>query len=362
MKLKLPKLKKDYYTTIILILGILTLSIVQSSLFSIESSDNIIYFEGNNTLNYSTLTLKQKIAQMLIVYEKQDNLEDFTEMVVGGIYVDPKPSKEDFIKDISNFQDSAKIPIFVTADMEGCWNPLETVKDFPTFKEIETEEEAYDLGLETGETLKELGFNFNFAPVVDLEDTIWNCRVFQGTPAEVSKRAISYIKGLEEYGILTSAKHYPGQTLHIKDPHKNLVYATIEEKDLEPFDIAIKNNVTSIMVSHVIVNGSVDSESKPSVVSEKLISELKQKYNGLIVTDEVNMLGVKSFYENIDDMYIDLVKAGNDVILNFNRDSEEIYYMIKVIENAVQSGEISEERIDESVVKILKAKGINLIY
>ena len=111
------------------------------------------------------------------------------------------------------------------------------------------------------------------------------------------------------------------------------------------------------MVSHVIASGAVDTEGKPAVVSEAVISELKQNYSGLIISDEINMLGLKKYYSTLDEMYVAVFAAGNDLILNFNEDPNEIYHLIQVIKEAVDRGEIDEERIDDSVEKILAAKG-----
>jgi beta-N-acetylhexosaminidase len=145
------------------------------------------------------------------------------------------------------------------------------------------------------------------------------------------------------------------------DLHKYSVYASVDANDLLPFENAIKNNVSAIMVSHTIVNGFLDSEAKPSDVSVKLVGGLRNGFTGLIVTDEINMQGLKSYYSDDDAMYVDLFKAGNDLVLNFNSDPRVLDHMITVIENAVKSGEISEDRIDASVTRILAAKGINVV-
>ena len=140
-----------------------------------------------------------------------------------------------------------------------------------------------------------------------------------------------------------------------------ITYANIEEDDLVPFRETIKNGVKGVMISHIIVDGAVDSEAKPSVVSEKLVNGLRHQFDGLIITDEIRMLGLRDYYSSIDNMYIDLFKSNNDLILNFDTNPENIYNMIIVVENAVNRGEIDEKRIDRSVVRILKAKGINVI-
>jgi len=119
--------------------------------------------------------------------------------------------------------------------------------------------------------------------------------------------------------------------------------------------------VSAIMISHKIVTGFVDSESKPSVVSEKLVRDLRNNFSGLIITDEIGMGGLKKYYSDVNKMYVDLFRADNDIILDFDRDPANLYKMISVVEDSVKRGEISEDRIDRSVERIFKAKGISVV-
>ena len=325
-----------------------------------EEPSNILYDSSTNTLYLDSLTLKQKIAQMIVAYENEDK-KVLQDMFIGGIHLKTKANKSEYIETINGLQNGAIIPFFFTVDLEGCSNPFENFQIFSDARDIKNKEEAYQLGYEHGKLLKEMGFGINFAPVVDLEDNIWNCRNFNGNPDEISEKADSYIDGLQANGIIATAKHYPGKTLIVRDPHKYLVYATIEERDMLPFDKAIGDNVSAIMISHLIVNGSLDSQLKPSVTSQDLVDSLKAKFKGLIVTDEINMVGLKNYYgDDIDRMFVDVFKANNDLILDFDRDPKQINRMISVVEKAVRNNDISKERIDHSVVKILNAKGINV--
>ena len=328
---------------------------------AIERPDNILYDSEAGTIRLDSLTLRQKISQMVITYGNEGNKDFIQNTLMGGVYFVSKPTKQDFIDTTAFFQEDAIIPLFISADLEGCWNPFIKFYKSPTLSQIETKEEAYVLGMEHGQILKDAGFNLNFAPVVDLEDNIWECRSFKGTLEEISEKAAYYIRGIEEKGIMSSAKHYPGKTLLTKDPHKHIAYATIEEKDLFPYEYAINGSVSSIMISHIIVQGMVDSEGKPSVASEELVNGLRKTYDGLIITDEIRMLGLADYYEDIDQMYIDVFRADNDIILNFDDDQATLYHMIVVVEDAVNRGEISEERIDSSVTRILEAKGLEVI-
>jgi len=337
------------------------------STFDLAEPTNIRYDASTKTLELDSLTLKQKIAQMVIVYGNDESRREWQKMAVGGIFLEAKPSAKDFQKSIEKYQESSLIPFLVTADVEGCRNPFESFKTFPTFKEIQTVQEAYNVGFSAGKTMRELGFNMNFAPVVDLEDTIWGCRSFSGTAEEISVKTAAYVDGLSTQGILSVAKHYPGKTLCVSDTHLVGGQAEIESQDLLPFQTAMNEGVSGIMISHLIVNGAINSQGKPGVVSPTLVQDLKNEFTGLIITDEIGMLGLRDYYTNAQgqtnykQMFLDLFQTENDLILTFDRNPEHVYGMISVIEEAVKKGEISEERIDSSVRKIMKAKGITLI-
>ncbi|MBW2993634.1 hypothetical protein KY317_03615 [Candidatus Woesearchaeota archaeon] len=358
------KLHKDCLVTAILVMVIVVLFVINLEnmrALEVEDTSGIDFDRKTNTIHLDSLTLRQKIGQMIIVSGIKRNRRDIRNMIIGGIYLGAKPTKERYIKTIADFQNSSIIPLFITVDMEGFRNPFANFQEFPTFAEIETKEEAYEVGYNHGKVLKELGFSINFAPVVDLRDDIWKCRSFPGTPEEIAEKSNYYINGLQENQIIATSKHYPGKTLVVDDPHKVVVSAEIDKNDLLPFKGNIKNNVHAIMVSHIIVKGDVDSESKPSVVSERIIKGLKEDFTGLVITDEIKMLGLKNYYLDINEMFIDVFKANNDVILNFDISTRNIYDMINAVAEAVERGEISEERIDKSVTKILNAKGIRVI-
>jgi len=227
------------------------------------------------------------------------------------------------------------------------------------FNEISKVGDAFEKGFAEGKYLKSLGFSLNFAPVVDLDDQIWKCRSFPGEKEEVAELARSYVLGLQSQDIIGTAKHYPGRTLVVRDTHKFMVEAEISEEDIYPYK-RISEDVESIMVSHIITTGEINSQGIPSVVSEEVVRELKQDFGGLIISDEINMLGLRDFFESIDDMYVAVFKSGNDIILNFNEDPNEVYRMIQVVKEAVQDGVISESDIDSSVEKILEAKGLRI--
>ncbi len=352
-----------YFLISLIVLNLLlgAVSVAKTRGIFIPKQPKPIVVEG--TIDLDDLTLKQKIAQMTVILGISYYSGVLKKMQLGGIHLHAMVSEEAFRKTIEKFQEGMEIPFMVTADLEGCVNPFAYFKEFKSANEIESLGDAFEKGKIEGKYLKDLGVTVDFAPVVDLDDTIWRCRSFPGNEEKVSELANAYILGMQDEGILATAKHYPGKTLVIKDPHKYLAAAEITEEDLYPYNSLVdKGTVEAIMVSHLITFGEVNSEGKPSIASQRIINGLREEigFEGLIITDEINMQGVKKFYYSLEEMYVEVFKAGADIVLNFNDDPNEIYHMIEVVEEAVLNVEIEEEKIDASVKRILEFKGFNV--
>jgi beta-N-acetylhexosaminidase len=342
---------------IVLILG--TLNVAKARGWLIPEMDQIAIEDG--TIYLDSLSLEQKISQMVVVHGGHWNLKPWKDMQIGGFHLFALENPEVYKDIIKKFQQGMQVPFFVTVDYEGCLNPFANFINGTVASEIESAGDAYEKGSIDGELLHNLGFTINFAPVVDLNDDIWGCRSFPGDEENIAKLAEAYVLGLQSNDVIATAKHYPGKTLVVKDPHKNIVFASINDADTLPYEyLTEKDDIGSVMVSHIITNGTIDSLGIPSVVSSDVIMPLKESFSGLIISDEINMLGLKDFYETIDDMYIAVFKAGNDIVLNFNEDPNEIYRMILIVKEAVENGEIPLEQIDASVTKILELKGFNV--
>jgi beta-glucosidase-like glycosyl hydrolase len=198
-----------------------------------------------------------------------------------------------------------------------------------------------------------LGFNLNFAPVAEFSDEVYGGRAFQGTKEEVKEKLSFYIKGLQE-NIAGTCKHYPGKgminNLHIKDDEQ-----IISKEDLELFDVCFNNNILGVMVGHQIVTGELDSNGMPSSVSKEIIFTIDDSV--LIIADEINMAGLKNFYSDKTELYVDLINSGENVILDFKLNPISMYKLIGKLEEEVEEGNINEDNVDESVKKILMMKG-----
>lgn len=316
-----------------------------------ENIDNIIIY--NNTIQFDSLTLRQKIAQMIVVWEGNDD-GNFVKLNFGGIYPDEQDSEEKYENLIKEYQNNSKIELFFVADLEGAWNPFSNFQEFPKFSEITTKEEAYNVGLAHGKILKRIGFNLNFAPVVEFSDDVYGGRVFQGSKEEIKEKSSFYIQGLQE-NVAGTCKHYPGKGM-INNLHIGKDEQVISKEDLELFDICFENNISAIMIGHQIVKGELDSNGKSASVSEEIISNIKT--NQLIISDEINMRGLKSFYLfNKKALYRDLINSGENLILDFKLTPNSAYKLLDKLEKLVRDGKIDENKINQSVKKILIAKG-----
>ncbi|MBD3253030.1 hypothetical protein GF386_04825, partial [Candidatus Pacearchaeota archaeon] len=314
--------------------------------------ENIII--KNKTIDFDSLTLKQKLAQMIIVSGDRKNNQELVNLGIGGIFLSKQISAEDYKSLIEDYQKKSKIRLLVTTDMEGFWNPFYNFKQFPSFSEIRNEVEAYEVGLEQGKLMKELGFNLNFAPVAEFSDKVYGGRVFLGSKKEINNKLENYIKGLQE-SVNGTCKHYPGKGM-IKNTHWRRDRQEITRDDLELFETCFKSNISAVMIGHQIVCGEVDSGGVPSSISEKIIGRIPGNF--LIVSDEINMLGLKSFYFfNKKELYKDLINSGENVILDFKLNPGSADRLLKKLEKMVEKKEINEERVDESVKKILEFKG-----
>ena len=351
--------KKVFFALVVLVLLLSIVNIMKAKGWLIPQQEPVDV--KDKVVDLQKLSLDQKIAQMIVVVGSTENYWPWRNMQLGGIHLFSRQTEHVFNNTIIDFQYQMAIPFFVTADLEGCVTPFGFIRQFTPASEVDTVDKAFAKGVEEGQFLHRLGFNLNFAPVVDLKDDIWKCRSFPGDEAKISELAQAYLTGLQTQEVIGTAKHYPGKTLIVKDPHKYVVTAEIGKKDVYPYEYLAKNGeVKAIMVSHIITSGQIDSEGVPSVVSKKVLDDLRTNFDGLIVSDEIHMLGLKDYYRSLDEMYIGVFKAGNDVVLNFDKDPNEIYHMIQVVKAAVERGEIPEAQIDASVTRILEAKGFTV--
>jgi len=310
-------------------------------------------------ISLTNMTLQEKIGQLIIVKPEKLDKRYLEELHIGGIFLNKGSTPESYKSTINFYQNNSNINLFVATDMEGYWNPFQEFYKSKNFGGIKSQKEAYELGKEHGVILKNLGFNLDFSPIVEVRNEVWIGRSFTGSDKEIKEKIKGYIQGIHSEEIMATAKHYPGGNL-VKNPHLLKYKVNSTKQEIEMFDEAIKSDVDFIMIGHPVIYGELDSKGKQATISPEIIQPLKEKFEGLIITDAVTMMGLRvSYLFNFKKVYPDLILAGNDIILDTHIHSgyRKIKKRISELEKAVQKGRISEERIDESVKRILEVKG-----
>ncbi len=368
------------------ILIILVILLVPSRKFS---QDNNIAFSFNklfplseNDLHWvdstlANLSLREKCAQMIFPYTNGKDPSDFhkgykriieivkNEQPGGLLFL--QGTFENQTRLINELQAISKVPLLITIDMErGVGMRLEDAVEFP-FKMAfaATGDPTYDywMAKAAAEEGRAIGVHQNFAPLVDVVDDyrnpIINVRAYSSDPKVVAIHSDSFIRGMHEGGMITTAKHFPGHGATDLDSHNELpiIDLTKEQlwnRDLKPFREAIKSGVKSVMIGHLDVPELSKTPGIPATFSYSIVTRLLKKemgFDGLVVTDALNM---HSLTDNFTQKEIALlaVQAGNDVLL-FPESEKE---MIDGLVEAVDQGRLTEKRIDKSVSKILKIK------
>ena len=357
--------------------------------------------EGRLERILSAMTLEQKVAQLFVV--RPESLVDVGTVVeagdstrkaiekrpVGGICYfsenleDPEQTSE-MLRNSSNFaKDSCGLPLFLCVDEEGgtvarvAQDEDFEVEDVGNMKDIGATgktNEARDAARYVGGYLKELGFNVDFAPVADIvtsEDSPMYKRAFGDTPELVSEMVKAQVEGYERSGVLCSAKHFPGIGAAEEDSHDQSIYSskTAEEMrswELVPFAAAIDAHVPMVMVGHLTCTGITPEREEgegddkktiptpPATYDGNVINVLLRHtmgYQGIVVTDSLEM-GAVADYCSPGEQAVLAVEAGADLVL-LPKDFDKAYDGLL---EAVKSGRISEDRINESVRRITAEK------
>ena len=274
---------------------------------------------------------------------------------------------------VNQLQRESKLPLIVAADFErGLSMRLNGATIFPhamAFGAAGKPELAEQFGRIVAQEARAVGVEWNFFPVADVNSNpanpIINTRAFGEDPEQVASLESAYIRGSRQEGMLTTAKHFPGHGDTGSDSHLGLAAVNrtrdqIEQIDLLPFRSAIAAGVDSVMVAHVTAPALEPDSGKVATTSAAIINGiLKQElgFKGLVVTDAMEMGALTRLYPQGGSAAsahaaIDAVKAGNDMLL-LPSDLEGAF---RGLLGAVRSGEVSESRINESVLKILRAK------
>lgn len=333
----------------------------------------------------TSMSLDEKIYQLFFVKPEtiiesdpvvsagEETSNALAQYPVGGIiyFSENIQTREQTIEMIKNSQDYSKIPLFIGVDEEGGTiarignNVQMGTTKLPSMEKIGSSgdsRKAYEIGETLAADIGELGFNVDFAPVADIivnkKNTEIGDRSFGEDPELVSEMVIAEVKGLQENNVSAVLKHFPGHGSTVSNSHEgnSVSLRTLEElekAEFVPFREGIEAGADFVLVSHMTLVNATKEKVPASLSGEVITGWLKGKlnYDGIVITDALRMKAISDDYSSAE-AAVKTIKAGSDMILM----PENVYEAYNGIADAVENGDITEERIDSSVKKILNLK------
>lgn len=335
------------------------------------------------------LTTEEKVAQLFVItpealtgYQTVTQAKDVTaeaygKRPVGGVILFAKNILEpaqiwEMNKDLHNIaMNRVDIPLWIAVDEEGgsvtrvAGNPAFEAEEFlPAYDMTEKEgaEGVYEQGVKIGNYLSEHGFDLDFAPVADVwsnpDNKVIGTRSYNSDPRIVAEMSSVFLDGLHE-NMLGCLKHFPGHGATVADSHEGSVqaFATLDEMrvcEFLPFKRGIENGVKIIMVGHIETPNVEESGGMPASLSNYMVTTVLREemgFEGVVITDAMNMGAITQQYDS-GHAAVAAIEAGVDIIL-MPEDFEMAYQGVC---EAVRDGRITEQRVEESVRRILRVK------
>lgn len=324
-----------------------------------------------------SLTVRQKVGQLVMPWllgnyaafdsEEYDTLRVWVDSLgVGGIIISIGPPLEIAAK-LNALQRSARLPLLIAADLEyGSGMRLRGGTAFPPPMAIAAGArvtDAYELGRITAQEARAVGIHMTFSPVADLNSNpanpIVNTRAFGEDPELAAPFLRAYVAGASDYGLFTTAKHFPGHgdtdvDSHIDLPVVRACWGRLDSLELEPFRIAIRAGVTSVMTAHVAVPCMTADRPEAATLSHRVMTDLLRDslgFEGLVVTDALDMGAIVREF-GPGESAVQAFLAGSDLLLMPADPRAAIDAMVA----AVDSGRVPIERLDRSVRRMLELK------
>jgi len=323
---------------------------------------------------FNSLSIDERIAQLFIVSawsnKSKNHVDEITKLIkdykIGGlIFMQGGPVRQAILTNY--YQSISKTPLFISIDAEwGLGMRLDSTVSFPRqmmLGALHDDTLIYEMGKEIAIECKRLGIQINYAPVIDINNNYLNPvigrRSFGENKEQIVQKAYCYMSGMQDNRVIAVGKHFPGHGDTDSDSHLGLpvVCSSVEQLDtmeLYPFKKLISKGVAGIMVAHLSVPALDTTINLPSTLSPKIIKGLLKTelgFKGLVFTDALNMKGVSNYF-NPGDIEVKAILAGNDILVF----SEDVPYAICKIEEAIDSGLISMDDINERCKKVLAAK------
>lgn len=326
------------------------------------------------------MSLRDKVCQMMFVRPESitgidvvtaagDTTKSALEQYpVGGIvYFAQNMESKDQVKEmIDNSQSYSKVGLFISTDEEGgmvnrLMNTVGTtyIDSMYNYKDEGTQK-AHDNAYTIASDMAALGFNMDFAPVADVwsnpDNTVIGERAYSDDYSQAAELVGSAVKGFEDGGVMCTLKHFPGHGDTAEDSHYSSAYVRrtkdeIMADEMQPFTAGIDAGAEFVMVGHLIVP---DIDELPATLSYKITTEMlrnEMHFEGIAITDSLAMSSIADNY-GVGESAVMSIKAGIDMLL----DPTDIDTVIDAVVQAVESGDITEDRIDDSVRKILALK------
>lgn len=349
-----------------------------------EPEEEVDWLEEMVEASISEMPLEDRVAGLFMITPEaltgvdkairagEGTREALNKYAVGGLvyFSQNITDKEQLMEMLTNTRSMSKYPIFLAVDEEG--GTVRRVGD----SSIEVEEvgnmsdigaagdvnAAYDSGAVIATYLYELGFNLDFAPVADVvadvENSAIGTRSFGSDPAAVGDMVSSMVSGIQDTGISSCLKHFPGIGAASEDTHDGMVVIEksaeeLSASELIPFKAGIGAGAHFVMVGHASLP-NVIGDNTPCSLSEAVITNTLRGelgYNGIVITDAMNMSAITEYYA-ADEAAVMALKAGADMIL-MPENFETAYNGVLA---AVQEGVIAEERVNESLKRIYRVK------
>ena len=323
---------------------------------------------------YNSLSQDEKLGQLFIValYTNKDEAHIngvrnivVNEKIGGLILMQDDAARE--INLVNEFQKKSKIPLMIGMDAEwGLFQRIAAAHKFPwamTLGAIQDKSLISEMSAKIAEDAKRMGINWDFAPVVDVNtnpnNPIIGNRSFGSEVPNVISSALAYSNGLQDNNILAAIKHFPGHGDTDQDSHLDLPVIShslkrLNEIEIAPFKALMDKGIGGVMVAHLYVPALEKTKGIPASISKNIITGILKDqlgYKGLIITDALNMGAVANKFKagELDALAF---AAGNDIMLF----SQDVSTGKKLIQQAIDKGEISQNRVEESVKKILLTK------
>lgn len=322
----------------------------------------------------SKLSLEQKLSQLFIVGYWGETIDhklyDWIESYLGGVilFSDNISSRDQVKETISEIQRRAALKLFVSVDQEGGYvERVKGVTQVPTAMALATCDNPENISIANeilAKDLYDLGFNLNFAPVLDvntnLDNPIIGIRSFGDDKNKVAESGLRVIEAFRNSNIIPAAKHFPGHGSVNLDSHKALpsVDETLDQfiDHLYPFEVAINNDVEMMMICHIVFKQLTGDDNLPASLSSEVITNLlinNMRFKGVVVTDDLNMKAISKQY-SMEDAAMLAINAGVDCLLY--RDYKDALSVYNYLHAQFKLGRVSENRIDYSLRKILTLK------